>query len=89
MTMEVVLELVAEAVRLALLISAPMLLTALAVGLLVSLFQAVTQIQEMTLTFIPKILATFTALILALPWMLQNLIDYFRKLFDTIPTLIG
>ncbi|MEG3641424.1 flagellar biosynthesis protein FliQ [Magnetococcus sp. PR-3] len=89
MTVDTVQNLVVEALRLALMISAPMLLTALVVGITISLLQAVTQIQEMTLTFIPKILATFVALMLTLPWMIQKLTDYFRHLFDTIPTLIG
>ena len=89
MPVEMVLELVTEAIKVALLISAPMLLTALAVGLLISLFQAVTQIQEMTLTFIPKILATFLALLMTLPWMLATLMDYIRNLFDSIPKVLG
>ncbi|MEO5364752.1 MAG: flagellar biosynthesis protein FliQ [Magnetococcus sp. WYHC-3] len=89
MPIETVLELVENAVRVALLISAPMLLTALVVGLVISLFQAVTQIQEMTLTFIPKILATFLAMILTLPWMLETLTDYFRKLMTDMPSIIG
>ncbi|MBF0144238.1 MAG: flagellar biosynthesis protein FliQ [Magnetococcales bacterium] len=89
MSVETVLELVLNALKVALLISAPMLLTALVVGIVISLFQSVTQIQEMTLTFIPKILATFLALSLTMPWMVQTLMDYFRDLFDKIPKLIG
>ncbi|MEO5378441.1 MAG: flagellar biosynthesis protein FliQ [Magnetococcus sp. DMHC-6] len=89
MPVETVLELVTGALKVALLISAPMLLTALVVGIIISLFQSVTQIQEMTLTFIPKILATFLALSITLPWMIQTLMDYFQKLFDSIPKLIG
>lgn len=89
MPVETVLELVTQAIKTALLISAPMLLTALVVGLIISLFQAVTQIQEMTLTFIPKILATFLALILTLPWMLATLSDYFRAMLEAIPKMIG
>ncbi|MBF0137598.1 MAG: flagellar biosynthesis protein FliQ [Magnetococcus sp. DMHC-1] len=89
MTPEIVQNLVIEAIRIALLISAPMLLTALVVGIVISLFQAVTQIQEMTLTFIPKILATFLALILTLPWMMMKLTDYFRNLLESIPNMIG
>ncbi|MBF0192463.1 MAG: flagellar biosynthesis protein FliQ [Magnetococcales bacterium] len=83
-----VLEMVNEALKIALLISAPMLLTALVVGIIISLFQSVTQIQEMTLTFIPKILATFFALSLTLPWMIETIMDYFAKLFDTIPRMV-
>ncbi|MBF0180482.1 MAG: flagellar biosynthesis protein FliQ [Magnetococcales bacterium] len=84
-----VLEMVNEALKIALLISAPMLLTALVVGILISLFQSVTQIQEMTLTFIPKILATFFALSLTLPWMLETIMDYFLRLFDSIPRMVN
>ncbi|MEO5346094.1 MAG: flagellar biosynthesis protein FliQ [Magnetococcus sp. YQC-9] len=88
MPVTTVLELVNDALKIALLISAPMLLTALVVGIVISLFQSVTQIQEMTLTFIPKILATFLALSLTLPWMMETLMDYFAKLFDTIPRMV-
>ncbi|NGZ05453.1 MAG: flagellar biosynthesis protein FliQ [Magnetococcales bacterium] len=87
MPVTTVLELVNDALKIALLISAPMLLTALVVGIVISLFQSVTQIQEMTLTFIPKILATFLALSLTLPWMMEILMDYFAKLFDLIPRM--
>ncbi|MEO5341116.1 MAG: flagellar biosynthesis protein FliQ [Magnetococcus sp. MYC-9] len=88
MPVEIVLGLVTDALRVALLISTPMLLTALVVGIIISLFQSVTQIQEMTLTFIPKILATFLALVLALPWMVQTLMDYFDRLFGAIPGML-
>lgn len=88
MPVTAVLELVNEALKIALLISAPMLLTALVVGIVISLFQSVTQIQEMTLTFIPKILATFFALSLMLPWMMETIIDYFNHLFATIPSMV-
>jgi flagellar biosynthetic protein FliQ len=88
MTVETVVTLVVEAIKIAMLISAPLLITALVVGLLISIFQSVTQIQEMTLTFIPKILATFFALVYALPWMIQTLMDYIRKLFETMATIL-
>ncbi|MBF0097100.1 MAG: flagellar biosynthesis protein FliQ [Magnetococcales bacterium] len=88
MPVETVIGLVTDAVQVALLISAPMLLTALIVGIIISLFQSVTQIQEMTLTFIPKILATFLAMILTLPWMIQTLMDYFNRLFFAIPAVL-
>ncbi|MBK7791620.1 MAG: flagellar biosynthesis protein FliQ [Betaproteobacteria bacterium] len=68
---------------------APLLLTALAVGLLVSIFQAATQINEMTLSFIPKLLAMFGALILGGPWMLETLVDYIQRLYTSIPQMIG
>ncbi|MBF0357113.1 MAG: flagellar biosynthesis protein FliQ [Magnetococcales bacterium] len=89
MPMETVIQMVVDALRIAMMISAPMLLTALVVGILISLFQSVTQIQEMTLTFIPKILATFLALMISLPWMLQTLMDYFNDLFASIPNMIN
>ncbi len=65
-------------------VSAPLMLTALIVGLAVSLFQALTQIQEMTLTFVPKILAIFMMMILVMPFMLQSLIDYNNELYTMI-----
>ncbi|MBF0145991.1 MAG: flagellar biosynthesis protein FliQ [Magnetococcales bacterium] len=89
MPTETVLELVIDALKTALIISTPMLLTALVVGIIISLFQSVTQIQEMTLTFIPKILATFLALSLTLPWMLETMMDYFKRLFDSIPGIVN
>jgi flagellar biosynthetic protein FliQ len=67
----------------------PLLLTALLVGLLVSLFQAATQINEMTLSFIPKILAVFTVLVLAGPWMIKLIVDFTRELFSNLPRMIG
>ncbi|MNJ66176.1 Flagellar biosynthetic protein FliQ [compost metagenome] len=67
----------------------PLLLTALLVGLLISLFQAATQINEMTLSFIPKILAVFTVLVLAGPWMIKLIVDFTRELFSNIPLMIG
>lgn len=74
-----------QAMEITLLISAPILLTALATGLLVSIFQAATQINEMTLSFIPKLLAMFLALMFAGPWMLQLMLDYISRLYATIP----
>ena len=69
--------------------SAPMLIAALAVGLVVSIFQAATQINEATLQFVPKLVAIFLVLILLGPWMLQYMIDYIQRLFGSIPQLIG
>ena len=70
-----------------LLISAPMLIAGLIVGLGISILQAVTQIHEVTLTFIPKILAVSVALMVALPWMLQKMLDFMRLLISQIPLL--
>ena len=89
MTSQSVLTLAQQALEVTVLISAPLLLTALAVGLLVSIFQAATQINEMTLSFIPKLLAMFAALILGGPWMLEILVDYMQRLYTSIPQLIG
>ena len=74
-----------EALIITLLVSAPLLAAGLVVGVLVSLFQAVTQIQEMTLTFIPKILAVSATLFLFLPWMLETLLRFTRLAFETLP----
>ena len=89
MTSQSVLTLAQQALEVTVLISAPLLLTALAVGLLVSIFQAATQINEMTLSFIPKLLAMFGALVLAGPWMLETLVDYIQRLYTSIPQMIG
>lgn len=76
-----------EGVRISLLVSAPMLAVALGVGLLTSLFQAVTSIQEMTLSSIPKLLAVAAVLILLGPWMLQHLVDFTASVFAFIPNV--
>ncbi|MBK6337707.1 MAG: flagellar biosynthesis protein FliQ [Betaproteobacteria bacterium] len=89
MTSQSVLTIAQQALEVTVLISAPLLLTALAVGLLVSIFQAATQINEMTLSFIPKLLAMFGALILGGPWMLETLVDYIQRLYTSIPQMIG
>jgi flagellar biosynthetic protein FliQ len=78
-----------EAMKLSLLLGAPLLLVALVTGLLISLFQAATQINEMTLSFIPKLLAVFATLVIAGPWMLNSVLDYMRNLFSSIPQLVG
>jgi len=72
-----------------LLLAAPMLVTSLVIGLFVSVLQAATQINEMTLSFIPKLLGTFLALVIAGPWMLTFFVDYLRRLFESIPGAIG
>ena len=76
-----------RALWMAALLAAPMLLFGLVAGLIVSIFQAVTQIQEMTLSFIPKILAVILSLFLFLPWMLNHLVLYTTELFQRIPNL--
>lgn len=89
MTPESVMTLGRHAMEITLMIAAPMLLTALVVGLVVSIFQAATQINEMTLSFIPKLVGIFVALVVAGPWMLAVMVDYMRELFSSIPRLIG
>lgn len=89
MTPETIVGLVQQALEVTLLVSAPMLLAALITGLVISVFQAATQINEMTLSFIPKLLAIFAALVLAGPWMLSVIVDFTRRLFSAIPGLIG
>ncbi len=89
MTPEAVITLGQQAVEMTLMISAPMLLAALVIGLVVSIFQAATQINEMTLSFIPKMLGIFIVLILAGPWMVSLMVDYIQRLFGNIPWMIG
>ena len=89
MTPESVMTLGSQAMQVTLLLSAPLLLVALVVGLVISIFQAATQINEATLSFIPKLLAVFVTLVLAGPWMLEQSLDYMRQLFSSIPQLIG
>lgn len=89
MTPETVLTIAQQALEVTVLVAAPMLGAALVTGLLVSLFQAATQINEMTLSFIPKLLVLVLVLVLAGPWMLNMMLDYIRRLFSSIPTMIG
>ena len=89
MTPETVMAIGQHALVVTLMIAAPLLLTALAVGLLVGVLQAATQINEMTLSFIPKLLALAAVLVIAGPWMLRTLIDYTRHLIESLPAMIG
>jgi flagellar biosynthetic protein FliQ len=89
MTPELVMNIGRQAIEMTLILSGPLLLSALVIGLIISIFQAATQINEQTLSFIPKLIGTFLVLILAGPWMLQMLIDYIRRLFESIPQIIG
>lgn len=88
MTTELVIQCINETMKTTLLISAPMLISGLIGGLIVAIFQAVTQIQEMTLTFIPKILAVAFALLIFCPWMINVLKDFGIKVFTNIPVYI-
>ncbi|MFA5371066.1 MAG: flagellar biosynthesis protein FliQ [Sideroxydans sp.] len=89
MTPETVMTIGQQAVELTLLVAAPMLLTALIIGLAVSVFQAATQINEMTLSFIPKLFGIFIALLFAGHWMISLLLDYMTRLYSSIPYLVG
>ena len=70
-------------------ISAPVLLTVLAVGLVVSIFQAATQIHEATLSFVPKVIAAVAVLAVAGPWMLTSLVEYLQRMLQSIPSVVG
>ncbi|GAA9860012.1 flagellar biosynthesis protein FliQ [Helicobacter pylori] len=83
------MKLAIETYKITLMISLPVLLAGLVVGLLVSIFQATTQINEMTLSFVPKILAVIGVLILTMPWMTNTLLDYTKTLIKLIPKIIG
>ena len=87
MTPDGVMSLGRQAMEVTLLVSAPLLLVALAIGLVVSIFQAATQINETTLSFIPKLVGIFVTLIVAGPWMLSVLGDYMRQMFTSIATM--
>lgn len=89
MTPATVVELGRVAIEVTLLVATPMFLAALLTGLVVSIFQAATQINEMTLTFVPKLIAIFVTLVVAGPWMLTLFTDYMRRLLESIPGMIG
>lgn len=89
MTPEMVMGLAYQGMKVTLFLGGPLLLTALVTGLTVSLFQAATQINEMTLSFIPKILGVFVVLVLAGPWLLKLISDFTRELFLNIPLMIS
>ncbi len=87
MTEQLAIYLTSHTLTTALMVSAPMLLAGLIIGVTLSIFMAVTQINEMTLTFVPKIVVTLLALMYFLPWMSQKLMDFVRQIFMVIPTL--
>lgn len=88
MNQEIIITIIQNVFVLILVLSAPVLIVSVAVGLLVSIFQTVTQIQESTLTFVPKIIAGIVTLIILMPWMLNLFISRVRELFDMIPGLL-
>jgi flagellar biosynthetic protein FliQ len=89
MNQDTVVHLATQAITVGIEVSAPFLLAGLIVGLVISIFQAATQIQEVTLTFIPKIIATAVVVVVAGPWMLDQLVGYTRELYLSIPLLAG
>jgi flagellar biosynthesis protein FliQ len=89
MTPEIVTTIGQQALWVTMLLAAPLLLSALAVGLLVGMFQAATQINEMTMSFIPKLLVLVVALVISGPWMLGVIINYTQQLMAQIPSLIS
>lgn len=89
MTPETIMAIAQHALKIALLLSMPLLLAALIIGLIVGIFQAATQINETTLSFIPKLIGIAVVLMMAGPWMLKTLVNYTQELFASIPGLIG
>jgi flagellar biosynthesis protein FliQ len=88
MDVDFIVGIMAETIRVALLVSAPVLLVGLIVGVVISLLQAVTQVQEMTLVFVPKIVACLIVLVAALPWMINILVSFTHNLLSNIPNYI-
>lgn len=89
MTPTTVIEIGRNALEITLMISAPLFLAALVTGLIVSIFQAATQINEATLSFVPKLVVIFITMIVAGPWMIAVMTDYMRRLYESIPGMIG
>jgi flagellar biosynthetic protein FliQ len=89
MDQDTVINLAQQAMQLVLKVGAPLLVTGLAIGLIVSVFQTITQIQEQSLTFIPKIAGVAVVIVVAGPWMLSQLTGYTEQLFRAIPTLVS
>jgi flagellar biosynthesis protein FliQ len=89
MNADTVIDLGQQALYVIVMLAAPMLLSALAIGLLIGMFQAATQINEMTLSFIPKLLVLVLSIMVAGPWMLDTLLNFTRRLYLSIPSLLG
>jgi flagellar biosynthesis protein FliQ len=89
MTPETIMTIGQRALEITIMLSAPLLIAALIIGLLVGVFQAATQINEMTLSFIPKLIGMAATIVIAGPWMLKLIVSYTRELFESIPGLIG
>ena len=89
MTPETVMTIGQQALTVTVMLAAPLLLSALAIGLLVGMIQAATQINEMTLSFIPKLIVLGLALLIMGPWMLQSIVSFTTRLYQSIPGLVG
>jgi flagellar biosynthetic protein FliQ len=89
MSQDTVVSLVADMMAVALKVAMPLLVAALVIGLMVSIFQAVTQIQEQTLSFIPKVVGIVLVLVVGGPWMLDQVVTYTQRLYEQIPSLVG
>lgn len=89
MNPDTVVAIVRNALEVSMLVAGPLLLASLLIGLLISIFQAATQINEMTLTFIPKLVVMFLVLVVMGPWMLRLMVDYVVRLYGSIPTLVS
>lgn len=89
MNSEAVMSMTYTAMKLALFMAGPILLVTLLVGLIISIFQAATQVNEMTLSFIPKLLAVGITVVLLGPWLINNMVDYIQNLFSQIPGLVS
>lgn len=89
MTPETVMEIGRQAIEATLLVAAPMLITALLVGLIISIFQAATSLNEATIQFVPKLIIMFIVMVLAGPWMLHTMMDFITRLYNNIPQFIG
>lgn len=88
MTIELLNQVSRQTFETILLVGGPVLLVSLIVGVLISIFQAITQLQEMTMTFVPKIIAVFITLLVALPWMVKVLVGFARSIFENIPMYV-
>ncbi len=88
MTTAFIVGIMAEAIKVTLFVAGPVLIVALVVGVAISLFQAVTQVQEMTLSYVPKVVAVLVALVASLPWMINLLLNFTSNLFSNIPNYI-
>ncbi|MBF0505295.1 MAG: flagellar biosynthesis protein FliQ [Nitrospirae bacterium] len=88
MTIELLTQVSRQAFETILLVGGPVLLVSLIIGLMISIFQSITQIQEMTITFVPKIIAVFITLLVALPWMVKVMLGFTRSIFENLPLYV-